>query len=59
MDGGYCSTSGKGGVGVIARDSEGSCVAALSILIPFAQSALHSEAEALKAGLLIKNSRNS
>ncbi|KAL6225972.1 hypothetical protein ACLB2K_004820 [Fragaria x ananassa] len=42
-----------GGIGVIARDENGTCMAALSRHIPYANSALHMEAEAIRAGLLI------
>ncbi|KAL6223089.1 hypothetical protein ACLB2K_006479 [Fragaria x ananassa] len=53
VDGAFRKEERTGRVGVIARDGQGRCVAALSRHIPYAQSALHVEAEAVRAGLLI------
>ncbi|KAL6222321.1 hypothetical protein ACLB2K_005713 [Fragaria x ananassa] len=53
VDGAYKKEEGTGGLGVIVRDEQGRCVAALSRHVYHAQSALHVEAETLQAGLLI------
>ena len=41
-----------GGIGVVVRDNQGNCVAALARHLPLASSALHVELEACRAGLL-------
>lgn len=45
--------SGHDGVGVVCRDHQGMCKVAIARPIPFVDSALHTEAEACRAGLLL------
>ncbi|XP_062021202.1 uncharacterized protein LOC133737713 [Rosa rugosa] len=53
MDGAYRSESGQYGLGVVARDGDGTCMAALARPLSFVTSPLHVEAEAVRAGLLL------
>ncbi|PRQ23360.1 putative ribonuclease H-like domain-containing protein [Rosa chinensis] len=53
IDGAYIAEAQKGGVGVVGRDEQGTCVASLARHVPSASLALHMEAEALRAGLLL------
>ncbi|PRQ57425.1 putative ribonuclease H-like domain-containing protein [Rosa chinensis] len=53
IDGAYNADRRLGGVGVVCRDDHGSCVAVLAKPFQYASSALHMEAEALRAGLLL------
>ncbi|KAL6210288.1 hypothetical protein ACLB2K_015521 [Fragaria x ananassa] len=53
VDGAFLEDRRVGGIGVVARDEPGVCLVALSRHMPYAQSAMHMEAEALRASLLI------
>lgn len=53
FDGSFRPDSLIGGIGVIAQDEKGLCVAAFHRSIPHASSAIHMEAEACRAGLHI------
>ncbi|XP_061993749.1 uncharacterized protein LOC133711661 [Rosa rugosa] len=53
VDGSYRADYGDGGVGVVIRDENGMCLAALARYFPHASSSLHMEAEACRAGLLL------
>ncbi|XP_024172006.1 uncharacterized protein LOC112178017 [Rosa chinensis] len=53
IDGSFCTETGGGGVGVVVRNFEGTCIATFARPFHFAQSDIHMEAEALRAGLLI------
>ncbi|XP_062014420.1 uncharacterized protein LOC133730938 [Rosa rugosa] len=53
IDGSFCVETGSGGVGVVVRNYEGMCMATFARTVQYAESAIHMEAEALKAGLLI------
>ncbi|XP_024178762.2 zinc finger MYM-type protein 1-like [Rosa chinensis] len=53
MDGAFQLGNGKGGIGVIERNEVGAVKAAWSRYIPNLGSALHAEAEACRAGLLL------
>ena len=53
IDGAFKAESGQGGIGVVVRNENGECIAALARHFPFSGSALHMEAEACRAGLLI------
>ncbi|XP_024179050.1 uncharacterized protein LOC112185076 [Rosa chinensis] len=53
VDGSYRADHGDGGVGVMMRDENGMCLSALVRYFPHASSALHMEAEACRAGLLL------
>ncbi|XP_024178113.1 uncharacterized protein LOC112184048 [Rosa chinensis] len=53
VDGSYRADYGDGGVGVVIRDENGMCLPALARHFPHASSALHMEAEACRAGLLL------
>ncbi|XP_024178198.1 uncharacterized protein LOC112184155 [Rosa chinensis] len=53
IDGSFCADTGSGGVGVVVRNYEGTCMATFARTVQYAQSAIHMEAEALRAGLLI------
>ncbi|KAL6228112.1 hypothetical protein ACLB2K_002066 [Fragaria x ananassa] len=53
VDGAFLEDRRVGGIGVVARDEHGVCLVALSRHMPYAQSAMHMEAEALQASLLI------
>lgn len=53
VDGAFNAQLQQGGIGVVVRDGNGICVAAFARFIPHASSALHVEAEALRAGILI------
>lgn len=52
FDGAFCSDKGKGGLGVVVRNEDGKCIAALQGSLPFVSSALHAKAEACRDGLL-------
>ncbi|KAL6138422.1 hypothetical protein ACLB2K_063705 [Fragaria x ananassa] len=53
VDGAFLEDRRLGGIGVVARDEHGVCLVALSRHMPYAQSAMHMEAKALQASLLI------
>ena len=53
IDGSYLAESGSGGVGVVVRDADGGCRAALARPLLSVISALHAEVESLRAGLLV------
>lgn len=53
VNGTFQSENDQGGIGVIVRNENGVCMVALSRHIPYANSAIHMEAEACRAGLLI------
>ncbi|KAL6186127.1 hypothetical protein ACLB2K_042248 [Fragaria x ananassa] len=53
IDGAYLEDGRKGVIGVVVRNEYGNCVAALSRHVLYASSAMHMEAEALRASLLI------
>ncbi|KAL6199572.1 hypothetical protein ACLB2K_029356 [Fragaria x ananassa] len=53
VDGAFLEDQRVGGIGVVARDEHGVCLVALSPHMPYAQPAMHMEAEALRASLLI------
>lgn len=55
MVGEFSEEHDQGGIGVIVRgeEGEGRCVAAFARPVPHAISAIHVEAEAFRAGLLI------
>ncbi|XP_024161206.1 uncharacterized protein LOC112168311 [Rosa chinensis] len=58
VDGSYRAEFGDGGVGVVIRDENGMCLVALAHYFPHASSALHMEAEACRAGLLLAIHQN-
>ncbi|XP_061999476.1 uncharacterized protein LOC133716838 [Rosa rugosa] len=53
VDGSFCADHGDGGVGVVIRDEYGTCLAAFARHFPHVSSALHMEAEAARAGILL------
>lgn len=53
VDGSFLSELEQGSIGVVARDNLGNCIAALSRSLNHVSSALHAEAEACRAGLLL------
>ncbi|XP_061999096.1 uncharacterized protein LOC133716400 [Rosa rugosa] len=53
VDGSYRADYSDGGVGVVIRDENGMCLSALARYFPHASSALHKEAEACRARLLL------
>ena len=53
VDGGFRKDVGIGGVGVVVRDENGTCKAALARTVQFAHSTYHVEAEALRVGLVL------
>ena len=53
VDGSFHANTGRGGLGVVVRNDRGICIAALAKFIPHAKSALHMEAMALRAGILM------
>ncbi|XP_024172036.1 uncharacterized protein LOC112178052 [Rosa chinensis] len=58
VGGSYRADHGDGGVGVVIHDAYGVCVPALARYFPHASSALHMEAEACRAGLLLAFHQN-
>ena len=53
VDGSFRVGEEQGGIGVVVRDEKGQCIAALSRSLSHVSSALHAEAEACRAGLLL------
>ncbi|XP_062014260.1 uncharacterized protein LOC133730740 [Rosa rugosa] len=53
VDGSYRPECGDGGIGVVVRDEVGNCIAAMARYYPHVLSAIHMEAEACRAGILL------
>lgn len=53
VDGSFLGELEQGSIGVVARDNLGNCMAALSRSLNHVASAIHAEAEACRAGLLL------
>jgi ribonuclease HI len=53
IDGAFCPNQCKGGLGVIVRNENGDCIAAMHRSLPFISSAFQAEAEACRIGLLM------
>ena len=53
IDGAFNLACRKGGIGIIARNYQGDCLAVVARSYHFSPSALYMETEALKAGLLL------